>query len=118
MAEGGKRAFCCTNSTALCFWFAAFLVLAGIGLLLRELIPALHPHHAAILFGAAGVACLVNFARNRTFHCAITGPLFLLVAGYLVLATTAGWAVNDGLLWAVVLIVVGAVMLIERRFAQ
>ncbi len=118
MMEQGKRAVCCTNSAALCFWFAAFLVLAGVGLLLRELVPALHPHQAAIWFGAAGVACLVNFARNRTFHCAITGPLFLLVAAYLVLATTSGWAVNDGLLWASVLIVVGAGLLIERRFAQ
>ena len=118
MTTEPKRALCCTSVGACCFWFATFLILCGIGLLLRELFPVLQPHHTALLLGAAGLACLINFARNRTFHCAITGPFLLLAAAYMIAGRSAGWEVGDGILWAVILIVVGAALLLERRFAQ
>jgi hypothetical protein len=27
---------------------------------------------------AAGIGCIANWVRNRTLHCGITGPIFLL----------------------------------------
>ena len=113
-----KRPLCCASLGGRRFWFATFLILCGIGLLLRELFPVLQPHHTALLLGAAGLACLINSVRNRTFRCAIIGPLLLLVAAYLIVSRSAGWNVADGILWAVVLIVVGAALLLKQHFAH
>ena len=118
MAEVRSTEVCCTTPGALCFWFALFLVLGGGVILLQQVIPGLQPYSGALLFAAAGVACLANFARNRTFHCVITGPLFLLVGGYLALRTAGIWEAQLPALWAIVLIVVGLALLLEQRFAH
>ncbi len=118
MTTDQKRPLCCTPPGGRRFWFATFLILCGIGLLLRELFPVLQPHHTALLLGAAGLACLINSAWNRTFQCVIIGPLLLLVAAYLIISRSTGWQVADGILWAVILIVVGAALLLKQRFAQ
>lgn len=65
-----------------------------------------------------GLACFVNFAQNRTFHCAITGPFFLLVAFALALQSHAMWNMSRPVLWPTVLIVVGIAFLLELRFAR
>lgn len=101
----------------LCYWGATFLIFYGIGL---GLVLWLHrqAYELAMLFAALGLACVANFMRNRTFHCVITGPFFLLVALGLALETLGVWKANTGLLWPIVLTVVGAALLLERRFAS
>ncbi len=113
-----RSSLCCTTPKAICFWFAAFLVFYGTGMLLRELLPVLRPHQMPVLLGAAGLACLANFARNRTLHCAITGPLFILAAGYAAARITRGSDWSTPSLWAVVLIVVGGAMLLEQYYGR
>ncbi len=71
-----------------------------------------------MLFVALGLACAANLVRNRTFHCVITGPFFLLVALAFALNTAGVWKVPAGALWAIVVIVVCAAFLLERRFAS
>jgi len=96
-------------------WIATFFILYGLGL------AVLHLEHAeryrrTVLFAAMGLACFVNLAQNRTFHCAITGPFFLLVA--LALALHGISSVIQTVLWPTVLVVVGIAFLLERRFAR
>ncbi len=91
-------------------------VLLGAGWLLREFVPGIGPYRLALVFAALGAACLINVALNRTFHCAITAPLFLITAGILALDAAGVWMVNRSILWPLVLIGVGVAFLLEMRF--
>ncbi len=118
MTQNSRTTACCTTASALCFWAAAFAVLYGAGLLLQYLVPSLRGYSGAVLFVALGLACLANFARNRTFHCAITGPFFLLMA--LLVAFASAWfrALPGSVVWAAILIVSGIAFLLEWRYAR
>jgi hypothetical protein len=71
---------CCTSPAAMWFWAAAFAVLYGMGLLMRSTWPVFEPYADTLLLAALGAACFINFGRNRTLHCGLTGPLFLVAA--------------------------------------
>lgn len=118
MAEPQSGGVCCTTPRAFGFWLAVFLLLAGGAFLLVQVWPGLGDYRGALLFGAAGVACVANFAVNRSFHCALTGPFLLLVAAVLALGTAGVWELRLPTLWPVVLIVIGVSLLLERRFAR
>jgi len=108
---------CCTTPSALCFWGAAFLILYGAALLVGELWPTAAEYQLAMVLGAIGGACLVNAAINRTYHCYITGPLFLIL-GAVAAADTAGLLdVSRSLVWAAALIGTGTALLLEHRNA-
>lgn len=117
MPETQAKSFCCSSTRALCYFGCAFLIFYAIGL---GLVFWLHlePYELAVLFAALGLACFVNLARNRTFHCLITGPFFLLVALALILSAAGVWKLRTGPLWPVVVIVVCAAFLLESRFAS
>jgi hypothetical protein len=108
---------CCSSPAALCYWFIVSLVAWGalsfIGLYWRPL----NASGAACLFAMA-VGCLANWSRHRSFHCAITGPLFL-ITGLLSLLSGVGMIyVNIRWVWAVVLVGVVLAFLLESRYAQ
>ncbi|MFI5127451.1 MAG: hypothetical protein ACHQJX_11555, partial [Candidatus Acidiferrales bacterium] len=75
-------------------------------------------YQTAVLFAALGLACAANLVRNRTFHCVITAPFFLLVALVFSLGTASVWKIHTAPIWAIVAIVVCAALLLERRFAS
>lgn len=116
MNEVPARGFCCSSRGALCYWAAVFAIVYGIGLGLAIWLHA-QTYELPILFGAIGLACVANFARNRTFHCLITGPFFLIVAIAVALEVHGAWRIGAGFLWPVILVVVGTALLLERRFA-
>lgn len=116
MEQAGQKRFCCLTPQAACTWIAAFLILYGLGLIGLHL-RHLDRYQGAVFFAAMGLACFFNFARNRTFHCFITGPFFVLVALALALQTYGVWKLSNAVLWPVVLIVVGIAFLLERRIA-
>jgi hypothetical protein len=64
---------------------------------------------------ALATASVVNVSRNRTLHCALTGPLFLGGAIVALLTEAGVWHVEPSLLWAVVLIGVIGTFLMEWR---
>lgn len=117
MPETQPKNFCCTSPRALCYWGCAFLIFYAIGL---GLVSSLHwqRYGLVVLFTALGLACFANLVRNRSFHCAITGPFFLLVALALGLQAAGIWKIGGALLWPTVVIVVCAAFLLERRFAS
>lgn len=99
----------------MCYWAAVFVMAYGAGLLLQSVWPALAPYDATVLLGALGAACLVNFRQNRTLHCSITGPLFLLGAVAATLIEAGAWTMDLSLVWGIVLVGVGLAFLIEWR---
>ena len=106
---------CCTSPGAMWFWAAAFVVLYGIGLFARSTWPVFEPYADTLLLGALGLACFINFGRNRTLHCGLTGPLFLAAAVVAFLMEARLWDVNEDALWGLVLVGVALAFLIEWR---
>jgi hypothetical protein len=106
---------CCTSPAAMWFWAAAFVVLYGIGLFARSTWPVFEPYGDTLLLAALGLACFINFGRNRTLHCGLTGPLFLIAATVAVLMEAGVWSVNENALWGLVLVGVALAFLIEWR---
>lgn len=115
MGNGANPDYCCTTPGSICFWFAAFAVLYGLGLLLVFVWPSLRGLEEAILFAALGLACLANFARNRTVHCAISAPLFLLAAAALGLKRAQVLSFPHEIVWPLVMIGIGIAFFIEWR---
>ena len=106
---------CCTTPAAMCFWAATFVLVYGAGLLVRSVWPALHPFGDTLLLGSLGAACFINFGRNRTLHCGITGPLFAVAAVAAALMEGGVWDFDMTVVWAVVLIGVGIAFFLEWR---
>ena len=106
---------CCTSPAAMWFWAAAFAVVYGIGLVMRSTWPVFDPYADTLLLVALGAACFINFGRNRTLHCGLTGPLFLAAAIVAALIEAGIWEVSEEALWAVVLVGVALAFLVEWR---
>jgi hypothetical protein len=106
---------CCTSPAAMWFWAAAFVVLYGIALFARSTWPVFDPYGDTLLLAALGFACFINFSRNRTLHCGLTGPLFLIAAVVAVLMEAGVWSINETALWGLVLVGVALAFLIEWR---
>jgi hypothetical protein len=77
--------------------------------------PAVGHYGDTIILASLGVACFANLARNRTLHCGLSGPIFVL--GPLVAAAVeAGvWDLDLRVIWGILLAVVAGALLIEWR---
>jgi hypothetical protein len=117
MEQVQQKRFCCLTRRAACTWIAVFFILYGLGLIVLHL-EHIERYQGTALFAAMSLACFVNLAQNRAFHCAITGPFFLIVAVVLALQSYGMWDVSKAVLWPTVLIVVGIAFLLEQRFAR
>jgi hypothetical protein len=117
MKSGLLSRSCCTSPAAMCFWAAMFVLIYGAALILRTSWPALQPFGDTAILVALGAACLANFGRNRTLHCGLTGPLFVLGAVAAALIEGGIWQLDTATIWGVVLLGVGVAFLIEWRTA-
>jgi hypothetical protein len=115
MKSGLLSRSCCTSPAAMCFWAAMFVLIYGAALILRTSWPTLQPFGDTTILVAFGAACLANFGRNRTLHCGLTGPLFVLAAVAAALIEAGIWQVDMAILWGVVLLGTGVAFLIEWR---
>jgi hypothetical protein len=97
------------------YWGAAFVLLYVMGLLLRSVWPAINPYGDTLILVALGSACFLTFGRNRTLHCGMTGPVFLLAAIVAALVEAERWSLDLSVVWGVVLIAVGLAFVIEWR---
>lgn len=109
---------CCSSPAAMCFWFAASLIAWGVLSLIGIYWHPLHALSAATILFAMAIGCMANWLRNRSFHCAITGPLFLIAAVMFLLSNMSMARVNSLLVWPFVLIGVVIAFLLEWRYAK
>jgi hypothetical protein len=109
---------CCSSPAAICYWFiislVAWAVLSLIGIYWRPL----HESSAATCLFAMALGCLANWIRNRSFHCAITGPLFLIGGVIFLLSGGRMIHVNTRWVWPFVLIGTGIAFLLEWRYGK
>jgi len=107
---------CCgTTTSATCFWTAVFLISYGAAQVLRTVWPQLGQYGDAVLLTALAAACFANFGRNRTLHCGLTAPLFLVGAFVAFLKEAGVWPFDLSFLWGVVAIGVALAFLMEWR---
>jgi hypothetical protein len=64
------------------------------------------------------IGCLANWLRNRSFHCAITGPLFLIGGVMFLLSGVRMIHVDTRWVWPVLLIGIGVAFLLEWRYGK
>ena len=94
-----------------------FLALYGASLLIRTVWPPVAPYGDTFLLVALGLACVINFGRNRTVRCGLTGPLFLVAAAVAALVESGLWSANLDIIWGVVLIGIAIAFFVEWRVA-
>ncbi len=115
MKPGLLARSCCTTPAAMCFWAAAFVLIYGAGLLLGSAWPALEPFGDTAILVALAAACVINFSRNRTLHCGVTGPLFAMGAMAAGLIEAGIWQFDLAIVWGLVLLGVGIAFVVEWR---
>lgn len=64
------------------------------------------------VLAAIGLGGVANFWLNRTVHCTIMSPVFLIAAALLLADASM-----RGLVWALVLMGTGIALLVEYRYA-
>lgn len=109
---------CCSSPASICYWFIVSLIAWGMLSLIGIYWHPLHaPSVAACLFAMA-VGCFANWIRNRSFHCIITGPLFLIGSVAFLLAGLRVIHINTLLMWRFLLIGIAIAFLLEWRYAK
>jgi hypothetical protein len=106
---------CCTTRAAMLFWAVLFVLIYGAGLLVRSMWPPVQPFGDTSILIALAAACFINFARNRTLHCGLTGPLIMVAAVAAALIEAGAWQLDMAIVWVVVLFGVGIAFAVEWR---
>ena len=109
---------CCTSQAAICYWLTVSLIAWGALNLVGVYWRPLHASSWVTCLLAMAVGCVANWLRNRSFHCAITGPLFLLASIVLQLSDVGMVRVNTLWVWPLVLTGTGIAFLLEWRYAK
>ena len=109
---------CCSSPAAMCYWFAASLIAWGVLSLIGTYWRPVHALSAATILFAMAIGCVANWLRNRTFHCGIAGPLFLIAPVLFLLSDLSMVHVNSLFVWPFVLIGVCTAFLLEWRNAS
>jgi len=109
---------CCSSPAAVCYWFAVSLMAWGVLSLIGVYWRLLHASSAATCLLAMAIGCFANWLRNRTYHCAVTGPLFLIAGVVFLFSDARIIHVNALWVWPFVLLGVGIAFLLEWRYAR
>jgi len=93
----------------------AWGVLSLVGIYWRPL----HASSGAACLFAMAVGCIANWLKNRSLHCAITGPLFL-IGGIMFLLSGVRMIPHQDTLWVwpVLLIGIGIAFLLEWLYGR
>lgn len=72
---------------------------------------------AETIFFAMAIGCVANWIRNRTLHCSITAPVFLIAGAISLLTDMHLIQISSALICDLTLVAVGIAFLVERRYA-
>jgi hypothetical protein len=109
---------CCSSPASICYWFIVSLVAWGVLSLIGIYWRPLHASSAAACLFAMAIGCLANWRRNRSFHCVITGPLFLIGSFVFLLSGVRMIHVDTRWVWSVLLIGIGIAFLMEWLYGK
>jgi hypothetical protein len=102
----------------MCYWFIVSLIAWGVLSLIGIYWRPLHASSASACLFAMGIGCLANWIRNRSLHCVITGPLFMISGVVFLLSGVRMIHVNTLWVWRFVLIGIGIAFLLEWLYAK
>ena len=108
---------CCSSPATICYWFMVSLMAWGLLSLIGIYWRPLHGSSAAACLFAMAIGCIANWFKNRSLHCTITGPLFL-IGGIVFLLSGVRMIPRRDTLWVgpVLLIGIGIAFVLERRY--
>ena len=101
----------------MCFWGVIFVAFYAVSQVFRIVWPPLERYGDTLVLAAMAGACLVNFRVNRTLHCSLTGPVFVVAAAITALVNARIWRIDMALVWSAIVAVVALAFLIEWRAA-
>jgi hypothetical protein len=64
------------------------------------------------------IGCLANWLRNRTLHCVVTAPLFLVAGIVFLLSGVRMIHINTRWVWPPVVVGAGIAFVLEWRYAK
>jgi hypothetical protein len=110
---------CCSSPATICYWLTVSLIAWGVLSLIGIYWRPLHASSAAACLFAMAIGCIANWFKNRSLHCTITGPLFLL-GGVMFLLSGVGTIPRRDTFWVwpVLLIGVGIAFLLEWLYGK
>ena len=100
------------------YWFTVSLVAWGALSLIGFFWRPLHASSAVTCLFALAIGCFANWYRNRSLHCAITGPLFLIAGAVLLCSDAQLIKVKDDWVWPFVLVGTLIAFLLEWGYAS
>jgi hypothetical protein len=109
---------CCTSPAAIGYWFAASLLAWGVLSLAGIYWYPLRWYAASSALFAAGIGCIANWSKNRSYHCAITAPLFLIAAVLFMLDDLRMARINVALVWFLLAAGTCLAFCLEWRYAK
>lgn len=112
------REVCCSSPASMCYWCIVSLVAWGVLSLTSVYWHPLRAFSAETILFAMGIGCAANWFRNRTLHCGITAPLFLILGVMSLLSDTEVIHISSALVWDLTLIGVGIAFFLEWRYAR
>ena len=112
-----QPAGCCSTPASMRYWLGTSVVAWGLLSLVGLYWHPLRPEGAGTILTGLGVGCVVNWVRNRTFHCGITAPLLLIAGMAFVLSDAQAIRVEPRFVWPLVAIGTAAAFLLEWRYA-
>jgi hypothetical protein len=111
-----RRAPCCSSPATICYWFVISVLAWGALSLIGVYWHPLQTSRSAACLLAMAIGCLANWLRNRSFHCVITGPLFLIAGVVFLLSDVDLISIGTRWVWPIVLILASIALLWEWRF--
>jgi hypothetical protein len=109
---------CCTSPSTICYWFIVSLVAWGVLSIIGVYWRPLHASSSTACLFAMAIGCFANWLRNRSFHCVITGPMFLIGGVMFLLSGMRMIHVNTRWVWPFILVGTGIAFLLECLYAR
>ncbi len=109
---------CCSSPAAMFYWFAASLLVWGLLSFVGAYWQPLWAFSAQTILLAMSIGCVANWFKNRTLHCSLTAPVFLIAAILFLLDNLKVVRVNSDVIWGLVAIGAGITFALEGRLSR
>jgi len=104
---------CCSSPASIRYWLIVSILAWGLLSLIGIYWRSLRPESASTILLAVAIGCFANWHKNRTLHCGITGPVFLLGGATFLLANMQIFHVNVHFVWSLIAIAAAIAFILE-----